>query len=189
MPGTLYFAGWSITRKSYMVTIKLLNTMGRRMILFLILIQSGNHLLSQSSEIETFDLRKNSVYLEFGDVTDMLSYSLKYERAFGLGNRHIHSMGFRTGLMVGQWYIGGNVFSIPVEGFYLVGKRLCFETGFTYAYCFGSPDFYAFGARIGLRLRYPSGILAGLAFTPTFANDGIESFLVRTYGISLGYSF
>lgn len=163
--------------------------MGRNVILILILIQSGTHLLSQSSKIETFDLRKNSVYFEFGDVTDLLSYSVKYERTFGLGNSHVHSLGLRTGLMVGQWYISGNVFSIPVEGFYLVGKRLCFETGLTYAYCFGSPDFNAFGARIGLRWRDPSGILAGLAFTPTFANDGIETFLVRTYGISLGYSF
>ena len=172
-----------------MSTIKLLNTMGKRVILILIIIQFGNHLLSQSSKIETFDLRKNSVYLEFGDVTDLFSFSVKYDRTFGLGSRQIHSLGLRAGLMVGQWYVGGNVFSIPVEGYYLVGKRLCFETGFTYAYCFGSPDFYAFGARLGLRWRDSTGILVGLAFTPTFANDGIETFLVRTYGISLGYSF
>ena len=172
-----------------MVTIKLLDIMGRRVILTLILIQFGNHLLSQSSKIETFDLRKNSVYFEFGDVTDLPAFSVKYDRTFGLGNRHIHAMGLRAGLMAGQWYIDGYVFSIPVEYYYLVGKRLCFETGFTFAYCIGVPDLYAVGARIGLRWRDPSGILAGLAFTPTFANDDIETFLVRTYGISLGYSF
>ena len=172
-----------------MITIKLLNTKGKRAILILMIIMLGNHLLSQSSKIETFDLRKNSVYFEFGDVTDLPAFSVKYDRTFGLGNRHIHALGLRAGLMLGQWYVGGYVFSIPVEYYYLVGKRLCFETGFTYAYCFGSPDFYAVGARIGLRWRDPTGILAGLAFTPTFANDGIETFLVRTYGISLGYSF
>ena len=65
---------------------KLLNTMGKRVILILMIIQFGNHLLSQSSKIETFDLRKNSVYLEFGNVQDLFSFSVKYDRTFGPGS-------------------------------------------------------------------------------------------------------
>ena len=73
--------------------------------------------------------------------------------------------------------------------FYLLGKRICFETGFSYAHCIDKPDFHAIGIRAGLRWRSMEGILVRIAATPTVANNGIETFFFRTYGISMGYSF
>jgi hypothetical protein len=157
--------------------------------LILMFVLCGNHLIAQRESMEITDLRKNSIYLEFGDVIVSPSYSINYDRTFALGDRQIHSLGLRTGIMVTRCYINHNTFSIPIEAYYLLGKRICFETGFSYAHCFDKPDFHAIGVRAGMRWRSKEGILVRVAATPTIANDGIETFFFRTYGISMGYSF
>ena len=163
--------------------------MKTKVFLILIIVLCGNSLLAQGNNIEMKDLRKNSVYLEFGGIIIPESFSVNYDRTFALGKSQYHSLGLVAGFMITRWGGYDNDFSIPLEGYYLLGKRICFETGFTYAYCFGKPDFYAIGIRAGLRWRDINGILLRLAVTPTIANDGIEVYTTRLYGISMGYSF
>ena len=125
--------------------------MKSKVILLLIIVQCGNYLLAQGDKIEVIDLRKNAIYLEFGDIGTLLSYSVNYDRTFALGKSQNHSLGLRAGFMITRWYSNDNDFSIPLEGYYLLGRRICFETGFTYAHCFGNPDFHAIGIRAGLQ--------------------------------------
>ncbi len=132
-----------------------------------------------AGSLQAQQLAKNTIYLEAGGAA--LLGSLNYERLIGLKENNY--LDLRGGLLYINTFSGGQriFWSIPVGASYIIqGKRLCFETGLTFAAVSDKyrpshfpPDDYSIdyltGFRVGIR-RQPvrSGIFWNAAVQATW---------------------
>ena len=143
-------------------------------IITILFIISSLKILAQKEKKEVFF---NDISLDFAGTT--FGVSISYERLIRLSKNEtiffVPSVGYAQAL----WYPTG-----IVQGNFLIGKKLFFETGLASIYY---EQTFHLGYRIGIRYHnvYKKGFLFRIAFTQTFLGD----IWTKIPGFGIGYVF